>query len=276
MDGPEAPCEDSPAPGAPTPRSRARWWIHLLVIGAYPIILGVLGMSRYSDSGPALTRSSKGLIITCAFQLLSFGLIFGLGWLASRASANDLMLKWRPRIWAVPLGVAYSVALRLMVGLAALIVFTFFIASGLVTYDRAQTFAQANRPDVSALVDVSVMRTNPVYMWLTLTLVSFVVAGFREELWRSGFLAGFRALWPGTFGSRVGQVAAVGIASLVFGLGHLTLGPLGVASATLLGFGLGLVMVLHQSIWPAVIAHGMFDATTFALLPWAIEQMHRS
>jgi membrane protease YdiL (CAAX protease family) len=32
-------------------------------------------------------------------------------------------------------------------------------------------------------------------------------------------------------------------------------------------------MVLHRSIWPAVIAHGMFNATSFAMLPWAIEKL---
>jgi len=42
---------------------------------------------------------------------------------------------------------------------------------------------------------------------------------------------------------------------------------------TLLGFGLGVIMVLHRSIWPAVIAHGMFDATSLALLPWLVEKM---
>jgi len=32
-------------------------------------------------------------------------------------------------------------------------------------------------------------------------------------------------------------------------------------------------MVFHRSIWPAVIAHGAFDATTFALLPWLLEKL---
>jgi membrane protease YdiL (CAAX protease family) len=43
--------------------------------------------------------------------------------------------------------------------------------------------------------------------------------------------------------------------------------------AGLLGFGLGVIMILHRSIWPAVIAHGMFDATSLALLPWALEKL---
>jgi len=214
-------------------------------------------------------------VITCLFQLVSFGIVLGLAWLASRASRGDLLLRWRPRIWTVPLAVVYSVGLRLAVGLVAMVVFSVLVVTGAVSFDRAQSFAQANRPDVSALVDISAIRNDPLYFWLTLTLVSFVVAGLREELWRSAFLAGLRTLWPGSFASKAGQVVAVAVGSVVFGLGHLALGPLGVASATLLGFGLGLIMVLHQSIWPAVIAHGMFDATTFALLPWAMEQIRR-
>jgi membrane protease YdiL (CAAX protease family) len=42
----------------------------------------------------------------------------------------------------------------------------------------------------------------------------------------------------------------------------------------LLGFGLGVIMVLHRSIWPAVIAHGMFDATSLALIPWMLEMLN--
>jgi membrane protease YdiL (CAAX protease family) len=41
----------------------------------------------------------------------------------------------------------------------------------------------------------------------------------------------------------------------------------------LLGFGLGVIMVLHRSIWPAVITHGMFNAATFAILPWLTEKL---
>lgn len=256
--------------------SRARWLTHLLLIGIYPIALGLLGLGRFESRGPALTHSTRGLLITCGIELAVFGIIFVLGWLFSRASGEQLLLRWRPRHWAIPLGLGYSVGLRLGVALVAVFIFTVMLVFGVVTPDQAQVFARNNQPDVSALVDVPAMRHNPVYFWLTITFVSFVVAGLREELWRSGVLAGMRTLWPGAFGSKPGQIAAIAIASVAFGLGHLTLGPMGVASATLLGLGLGAIMVLHQSIWPAVIAHGAFDATTFALLPWAMEQMHKA
>ena len=129
----------------------------------------------------------------------------------------------------------------------------------------------SNRPNVEAVVDPAVLKNNPLYFWLTVTFVSFVVAGLREELWRSAFLSGMRALWPRYFSSRIGQIAAVAIASVSFGLGHLAQGWVGVGVTALLGFGLGVIMVLHRSIWPAVIAHGAFDATSFALLPLALE-----
>jgi membrane protease YdiL (CAAX protease family) len=121
-------------------------------------------------------------------------------------------------------------------------------------------------------VDVSALRDNPLYYWLTLTLVSFVLAGFTEELWRSAYLGGLRALWPRYFGSHLGQLGAVAIASISFGLGHLGQGWIAVGLTTLLGIGLGEIIVAHRSIWPAVIAHGMFDATSFGLLPWVMEQ----
>jgi membrane protease YdiL (CAAX protease family) len=48
------------------------------------------------------------------------------------------------------------------------------------------------------------------------------------------------------------------------------------AVAAILGFLLGIIMVMHQSIWPAVIAHGMFDATSFALVPVVLGHIQRA
>lgn len=103
--------------------------------------------------------------------------------------------------------------------------------------------------------------------------MSFVVAGLREELWRPAFLAGLRTLWPQRFGSRPGQIAAVAIAAILFGFGHLGPGPVAVLFAGRLGFGPGLILVFHRSIWPAVVAHGMLDATSLALLPWDAKKL---
>jgi membrane protease YdiL (CAAX protease family) len=260
---------------AASPVKPWRWWIHLLLIAAYPILIGVAGMGGSEAQGPALSSDAKGLLIVCTVQMVIFGVVFGLAWFASRASRDDLLWRWRGGFWPVPLGIGYSVALRMAVGLIAVLVVGVFVITQGVKLAEIQEYILANRPDVEAVVDVPAMRQNPVYFWLTLTVVSFVVAGFREELWRVAMLAGLKALWPRVFGSRAGQLGAAAVAAVIFGFGHWGQGPLAVVLTGLLGFGLGAIMVLHRSIWPAVIAHGMFDATSLALIPWVLEKLER-
>lgn len=270
--GAQLPEDTSPASAG---AGRGRWLIHLLVIGSYPVILGLLGMNRSGNAAPALTHTSRGLVITCLIQLGVFALIFFIGWLASRVSREQLLLRWRGGVWPVPLGILYSVGLRFGLAMIAIGVLAVLLTTQVVTPEQAQQFSNENRPDVTAMVDIAALRADPVYFWLTVTFVSFVVAGLREELWRTAVLAAFRALWPGRFSSRGGQMVAVTIIALAFGVGHLSMGPLAVVAAVLLGLGLGAIIVFHGSIWPAVIAHGMFDATTFAVLPWVMEKLPR-
>jgi membrane protease YdiL (CAAX protease family) len=250
--------------------SRNRWRIHLVLITAYLLVVGFLGLGRRGSHVAALSRTAGGLLLVCGLELLAFGFIFGLACFASHATRDDLLLRWKGKLKPVLWGAGYSVALRIAVVLVVIATGIGLVASHLMTLDSLKAFFSANRPGVETLVDVAAMRNDPVYFWLTLTVVSFVVAGLREELWRSAFLAGMRTLWPQHFGSRAGQVLAVIICSIIFGLGHLAMGPLAVGFAGFLGFGLGLIMVFHGSIWPAVFAHGLFDATTLAMLPWVM------
>lgn len=200
---------------------RWRWWVHLVLIGAYPVITASLSWGRAGTRGPALSQSARGLLIVCGVELLLFSVVFGLGWLASRASVDELLLRWRPGRWVVPLGIGYSVAIRLAVGVAVAVVSAVLLLTQVMSVDSLRQFITVNRPDVESIVDVSVMRSDPLYFFLTITLVSFVVAGLREELWRSGFLAALRALWPCTFAGRPGQILAVALIAIVFGAAHL-------------------------------------------------------
>jgi membrane protease YdiL (CAAX protease family) len=274
---PSQPDAPPPLPAAQSvdlpPIVRWRWWIHLLLIAAYPLLIGLVSLGGGEGRGPALSSGSKGLLIACGIQLVIFGFVIGLAWLASRASCDDLLWRWRGGFWPLPLGIGYSLALRMLVGIVAVAIGAILILSGIVSMADLEKFTLANRPDVEAVVDVSAMRHDPLYFWLTLTVVSFVVAGLREELWRAALLVGLRKIWPRCFGSRAGQIGAAAVAAVIFGLGHLPQGVLAVAMTGLLGFGLGMIMVLHRSIWPAVIAHGMFDATSLALIPWALEKL---
>jgi hypothetical protein len=101
-------------PGATTDTpNRLRWWVHLVLITAYPLVLGVVGWGQAGVRGPALTHTAKGLVVVCVVELAVFGAVFGLAWLASRASREDLLWCWRGGFWTIPLGIGYSVAIRL-------------------------------------------------------------------------------------------------------------------------------------------------------------------
>lgn len=222
--------------------------------------------------GPALSGNVRGLLGVSALELIVFSIFFVTACLISRASREQLMLRWRPGWWVVPLGIGYSIALRIGLVIIAVAVMAAVAATQTVTPEKVQEYVNANRPDVEALVSVPAMRSNPAYYWLTITLVSFVVAGVREEMWRAGTLAAMRALWPRAFGSTLGQCLAIALIAVAFGAMHLRMGVLAAVGAGVLGLMLGILIILHKSIWPAVIAHGLFDATTLALLPWWIEK----
>jgi membrane protease YdiL (CAAX protease family) len=255
------------------PVARWRWWIHLILIGGYILPRIVLGL-EYPRDNPALSRSTTGLILVSLLELSVFALIFGIACLISKPTREQLFLRWRPGWWVLPLGIGYSIVIRLVAGVAILTVIVVMIATHVFTPASAQQFMTTNRPDVEKLVDVEAMKHNSAYFWLTVTLVSFVVAGLREELWRAGTLAAMKALWPRAFNSLGGQIMAISLIAVVFGTAHLQLGLVAAVTAGILGLFLGIIIVLHRSIWPAAIAHGMLDATTFALLPLIMQKWH--
>jgi membrane protease YdiL (CAAX protease family) len=144
--------------------------------------------------------------------------------------------------------------------------------------ERVQQF----RPKLEALLEFDAL-ADPIYVLLAITLLSFVTAGLREELWRAGFMAAVRDLLPRSWWiprprkpsepwlrwqlrRRGPTLLVAGLAAVVFGLGHLPQGIGGVVLTGVVGFILALVMIGHRSLWAAVIAHGFFDASTFVLL----------
>ena len=271
---PEPIIEPTPPPVAARGVAVWRWWIHLLVIGVYPLLVGVISLWRHGDGGaPALPTRTSALLLVCALELAVFAVFFGAAWLASRASREELRLRWRGRVRPVVLGVVYSGGIRLALAVLAIGVATALVATQMMTPGDLQSFVRTHRPQVETLVDMAALGNDPVYFWIMVTFVSFVVAGLREELWRSAFLAGMGGVFPALTARRGGRVAAVAVGAVIFGLGHLPMGGMAVVLTGLIGFLLGLIMLWHGSVWEAVIAHGMFDATSFALIPWALEHL---
>jgi membrane protease YdiL (CAAX protease family) len=258
------------APPSPiTHVPRWRWWIQLVLIGGY-IVPRIALTAAFPRHSPALSDRVSTLLLVCAVEVLFFGLMYLIAIRTSGATKEELFLPWRPGWLVLPLGIVYSIGIRLAAGAVIFAVLVVLIGSRVVEPTAAHDYIRSEQPHVQQLVDVSAMQHNPAYFWLIVTVVSFVVAGLREEMWRSGTLAAMRALWPRAFSSIRGQMVAVALIAVLFGAAHLQLGVLGAILAGLLGLFLGVIIIVHRSIWPAVIAHGLLDATTFALIPFIL------
>ncbi|MDA1277057.1 MAG: CPBP family intramembrane metalloprotease [Verrucomicrobia bacterium] len=242
---------------------RVRWWIHLAVLGSYPIALGLVSVfAGETRSGPLLSNDTGKLVFAMGIELGIFAAVFAIAWFASRANRDQLFLRWRGTFAPVWWGLAYSIGLRVGIAIVVAGVAALLALTGNLDPDAIQSI----RPRTETIVDTAALVNDPVYLVLNLTLVSFVVAGFREELWRAGVIAALVALSPSRFRGFLGYGSFVLIAAVLFGLGHLPQGWGGVVLTTVLGLGLGGIMIRHRSVWEAVIAHGFFDATTFAAL----------
>lgn len=216
-------------------------------------------------SGAALPTDPLKMAILVVTQMGVFFLIFAACWWVSRVSRDQLKMRWSEGFWPLVRGMAYSIGLRISIAIGLMYVMLWILGVGAVVGGLEVDDMMKVRPDVEKLVDVDNL-TNPVYMLMNLTVVSFFFAGFREELWRAGVLAAIAALFPRLYETTKGKMLAVFVVAVVFGLGHLPQGLGGVVLVTGLGVGLGAIMVFHRSMWDAVLAHGFFDATTFALL----------
>lgn len=169
-----------------------------------------------------------------------------------------------PVVW----GLAYSIALRMliMVGAVTAVICWMLVRLALNQGQPTDLDHNALRPHIEHLINVHALTDNPVYFVLMVTVISFVLGGLREELWRAGMFAGIEALFPRTMGKRWGQAAAILIVATLFGLAHTPQGWAGVVVTALLGVGLGAIMLWHRSLWEAALAHGFFDASTFVFI----------
>ena len=256
---------DATTDPAAKPIARWRWWVHLALFAACPLVAVVRpAVAEGSAAQPLLPSTVSGLLEASFVNMAAFGIVVALAWLFSRATSGDLLLAWRGGIRPIFLGAAYSVLLRVVLFVLVMTVMVGWImARGPA---EAQAAAEKLRPETSNLIASSALTGNPVYLALCLTLISFVVAGLREEVWRVGMMAGILKILEPRLTGRPAEVVAVFVSSALFGLAHLTQGWGGVLLTGVLGLGFGLMMVFHRSVWEAVFAHGFFDATTFVAI----------
>ena len=244
-------------------KPRWRWMVHLLLLTAYPLVLGILGARNHgANTEPMLPTDIKSLLKVLALEATIFGIIFAIALAFSRPERREMFLAWRGRLRPVFSGLLLSIGLRF-----GLMVVMLGIAAAASAFGaRSAEWAQQLQPDVEEMVNAQALVQRPAYFVLTVTLVSFVFGGLREELWRAGMFAGFRKLLPGHTPERTFRWIALVVSGVVFGIGHLPQGWGGVLLTGLLGIGLGMIILRSDSIWPSVFAHGFFDAATFLML----------
>ncbi|MCW5557463.1 MAG: CPBP family intramembrane metalloprotease, partial [Verrucomicrobiae bacterium] len=250
--------------GSPAPPWRSL--IMLLLMGMYPLIVGGIGFfldPKTSDSA-ALPSTVRGLLLVSAVNLGLFLLLFLTAAAAGRPSARELFAVPLPGLRTWLLGAVYSVALRVGTAVLALAA---LLAAGVAVHLKGgslESFAAA-RPRVENVLDPHALR-DPAYLLLSVTWVSFIIAGLREELWRAVVFAGLLRWRPQWRDGLRGRLILIGVTAVIFGFGHLPQGWTGVGLTTILGAGLGAILLVHRSLWMAVLAHGFFDATSFLFL----------
>jgi membrane protease YdiL (CAAX protease family) len=85
--------------------------------------------------------------------------------------------------------------------------------------------------------------------------VIWLQAAVLEELYRAFMLSRLWIVWP----SKLGRILVIIGSSLLFGLGHLYEGPLGVAGTALIGALLSYYYLRHGRVLPMIIAHGLYN-----------------
>lgn len=248
-----------------------------MALGGYPLTVGIAGASHGdSQLGPALGSSFNDMLLAVAGAYLFLAPFFIVAWLASRVSTDDLHLRWNRPLRLFGLGIGYAVGIQILfrvvalVILAGAVVVTLATRGGTVSPDGIQEIitelVQRFRPEAENLVDTEAIVSNPLYLIGTITLVSFLMAGFTEEVWRAGMFAGFRGAFPRAFETVRGKVLFVVITATIFGLGHTTQGAGAVVLTGVIGLCLGAILLAHRSTWLAVLAHGFFNAMSFLTL----------
>ena len=220
---------------APASPRRYRYLIDIVVLIAVTLGLDVIAEAIYTP---------KSLQATFTFGLAIQMLQVAFAWLLIRwrgETLADIGLK-RPESW--PRTIAIGILL-------AAIFFVAIYFSEQAGYHRDLSRFAALKGNLN----------------LTVFMVFYVLigAGFYEEFMFRGFLMQGLAMCFG--GSRSAWAIACAIQGILFGLSHAYQNPLGMLITGTLGILLAiLVFVSGRNLWPAIIAHGLFDASRSVLI----------
>jgi membrane protease YdiL (CAAX protease family) len=216
--------------------TRAQAWIDILLV---PLLFGV-GGTVVAVLGGALLLPVPVLLLVHGVLLLA-----ALTWLLARREQ-----RWRD-VGLLPFAARDT--------LRALLVFaTCLVANVVLTFLISLLAPQLETAHLERLRGTADLVVGD--MPLPLVAFTMLAVGVYEELAARGFLlARFRCAMRG-------RLAPVVLSSMVFGVGHLYQGALGVLQTTLIGVILAVYTVRWGTLWPAVIAHALLNTASIAAL----------
>lgn len=214
---------------------RWRYLIDIIVLVAVTFLLD----TALGAFIPAPIDWKKGFMFDSIGKMLMVGVAWGLIRLRGETLA-DIGLK-RPASW--------TRTFMIGIGLAAIIFIAIYLS------EKA-----GFRRDLSKFKDVQ----GNLELAIFGVFYTLIGAGFYEEFMFRGFLMQGLAMLFG--GCRGACIAACVVQGALFGFAHAYQNPLGMAITGILGILLGLlVFASGRNLWPAIIAHGLFDASRFVL-----------
>ena len=221
------------ASAARSPR-RFRYLIDIVIL-----IAVVFGLEAGAEAVYTPKSMESRFVFGGAIQMLEVVIACGLIWLR-RERLADIGLK-RPKSWPRTFTIGILIAA--------------VIFAGIYVSEKAGFHRDLSR--------FSALQGNPT---LTVYTVFYVLtgAGFYEEFMFRGFLMQGLAMFFG--GSRGAWGVACVIQGVLFGGSHAYQNPLGMLITGTLGILLAIVVfACGRNLWPAIIAHGLFDASRAVL-----------
>jgi membrane protease YdiL (CAAX protease family) len=206
-------------------------WYRLLAIGEVLRARGEARLGLYSD-----------------FAVVSWGFVgafYLIGWFDWKLGADEAP---SDVLWDI--GLTTPIATEVLLGLTAALTLCYFavaVASGWVSLyfrEKESPYALALRPQTALERFVWVSAMSPT-------------AGFCEEI----IFRGIAMSVAFTLGADA--VIAVVATSFLFALGHAVYGTTWMIGTMVLGIASAVVVLWSGSLWPAIIAHTLYDMTVY-------------
>lgn len=219
-----------------SPRSRVDAWVDIAIVSAvfalaawlYPQIDAAIGLPPLFHGVAAMPTAFITVILLMRWRGVRF---------------SDIRLRRPARWWPLPLWIIAIVAAVLAVyqiGGPYIVAWTGFA------------------PDNSRLM----LMIGNLPIFILATTIAWITAAFFEEIVFRGFV--LSRIHTGVGGGKVAIAVAWVLSSLLFGALHFLDGVGQVMLASLAGLVIGLFVILpRQTLWPAIIAHGVLNTIGF-------------